>query len=126
MSNEQVTIDITGAYALEVRCGYEEAEPVKSGISSTGREWESQTIYAKKGNRTWAFDFFGSDIPRELPYKRGDEVIIEFFINVREGKNGGVFTKLSGKSIRYADGRETEAQADEADADADLAAGMPF
>ena len=124
MSNNQSNgattnaIDITDAYALVMRGTFQNISPVEER-----GKYQKRTVDIKRGKYTTTFEFFGETLPDGLDdFAAGEEVAVRFWILQRE-YNGRVYTSLKAKSI---DRIGAEAEADEADADADLAAGMPF
>lgn len=124
MSNEQSNgattdaLDITDAYALIMRGTFENISPVEER-----GKYQKRTLDIKRGKYTTTFEFFGETLPEGLDdFAAGDEVAVRFWISQRE-YNGRVYTSLKAKSI---DRIGAEAEADEADADADLGAEMPF
>ena len=124
MSNEQSNgattdaLDITDAYALVMRGTFQNISPVEER-----GKYQKRTVDIKRGKYTTTFEFFGETLPDGLDdFAAGEEVAVRFWISQRE-YNGRVYTSLKAKSI---DRIGAEAEADEADADADLAAGMPF
>ena len=124
MSNNQSNgattnaIDITDAYALVMRGTFQNISPVEER-----GKYQKRTVDIKRGKYTTTFEFFGETLPDGLDdFAAGEEVAVRFWISQRE-YNGRVYTSLKAKSI---DRIGAEAEADEADADADLAAGMPF
>ena len=125
MSNNQSNgattdaLDITDAYALIMRGTFQNISPVEER-----GKYLKRTLDIQRGKYTTTFEFFGEQLPEGLDdFAAGDEVAVRFWISQRE-YNGRVYTSLKAKSIDRI-GAET-AEADEADADADLGAGMPF
>jgi hypothetical protein len=124
MSNNQSNgattdaLDITDAYALIMRGTFENISPVEER-----GKYQKRTVDIKRGKYTTTFEFFGEQLPEGLDdFAAGDEVAVRFWISQRE-YNGRVYTSLKAKSIERIG---AEAEADEADADADLGAEMPF
>lgn len=124
MSNNQSNVattdalDITDAYALIMRGTFQNISPVEER-----GKYQKRTVDIKRGKYTTTFEFFGETLPEGLDdFAAGDEVAVRFWISQRE-YNGRVYTSLKAKSIERIG---AEAEADEADADADLGAEMPF
>jgi hypothetical protein len=124
MSNNQSNgattdaLDITDAYALIMRGTFQNISPVEER-----GKYQKRTVDIKRGKYTTTFEFFGETLPEGLDdFAAGDEVAVRFWISRRE-YNGRVYTSLKAKSIERIG---AEAEADEADADADLGAEMPF
>lgn len=124
MSNNQSNgattdaLDITDAYALIMRGTFQNISPVEER-----GKYQKRTVDIKRGKYTTTFEFFGETLPDGLDdFAAGDEVAVRFWISQRE-YNGRVYTSLKAKSI---DRIGEAAEAAEADADADLGAGMPF
>jgi len=124
MSNNQSNgattdaLDITDAYALIMRGTFQNISPVEER-----GKYQKRTLDIKRGKYTTTFEFFGETLPEGLDdFAAGDEVAVRFWISQRE-YNGRVYTSLKAKSIERIG---AEAEADEADADADLGAEMPF
>lgn len=124
MSNEQNTgattdaLDITDAYALIMRGTFQNISPVEER-----GKYQKRTLDIQRGKYTTTFEFFGEHLPEGLDdFAAGDEVAVRFWISQRE-YNGRVYTSLKAKSIERIG---AEAEADEADADGDLGAEMPF
>ena len=124
MSNEQNTgattdaLDITDAYALIMRGTFQNISPVEER-----GKYQKRTLDIQRGKYTTTFEFFGEELPEGLDdFAAGEEVAVRFWISQRE-YYGRVYTSLKAKSIERIG---AEAEADEADADADLGAEMPF
>ena len=124
MSNNQSNgattdaLDITDAYALIMRGTFQNISPVEER-----GKYQKRILDIKRGKYTTTFEFFGETLPEGLDdFAAGDEVAVRFWISQRE-YNGRVYTSLKAKSIERIG---AEAEADEADADADLGAEMPF
>lgn len=124
MSNNQNTgattdaLDITDAYALIMRGTFQNISPVEER-----GKYQKRTLDIRRGKYTTTFEFFGETLPEGLDdFAAGDDVAVRFWISQRE-YNGCVYTSLKAKSIERLG---AEAEADEADADADLGAEMPF
>ena len=107
-------LDITDAYALEMRGTFDEAEPIQH-VGKNG-QYEVRNVFikcGKGGKYSRQFEFFGDAIPAGLDdIAQGEEVIVRFYISQRE-YNGRVFTKLSGKSIFRANAADGDAEATE-------------
>jgi hypothetical protein len=111
-------LDITDAYALIMRGTFQNISPVEER-----GKYQKRTLDIKRGKYTTTFEFFGETLPEGLDdFAAGDEVAVRFWISQRE-YNGRVYTSLKAKSIERIG---AEAEADEAEADADLGAEMPF
>ena len=110
-------IDITNAYALEMRGTIDNIEKTQRGNADICH------VDILVDRYSWQFEFYGDSIPADIDdYAKGDAVVMRFYISQRDW-NGRTFTTLKGKSLRRIDS-DADAGAEPAEEEAD--GPMPF